>query len=122
MSIPPKSPKTWAAVFAGKKASQRADFILSDLIGYRKTSLHRADDLDNITHALTAIMAESAPTETAMIKPVHIEDLFERMQGFMTAAQHTVATRQYSQIDSARASFIAWCKEHGLELDFAERS
>lgn len=31
--------------------------MVSDLIGYRKTSLRRADDLDNLTIALLALIS-----------------------------------------------------------------
>jgi len=47
-----------------KSTSAVAEQILGDLIGYRKTSLHRADDQDTLINALIAVIRialEAAP-------------------------------------------------------------
>ena len=51
-----KSVETWAKMLKGKTEYQAARIILADMIGYRKTSLHRAEDIDSLTAAIIAII------------------------------------------------------------------
>lgn len=51
-----KSPATWRRIIEGKKTHEIARLAIEDLIGYRKTSLKRAEDLDNLTNLIAAIM------------------------------------------------------------------
>ena len=52
-----RSPLNWQEVIAdgNKTDAQLAHFVLSDLIGYRSTSLHRADDEDALTNLFSAL-------------------------------------------------------------------
>lgn len=50
-----RSVDSWRALIKGKTDHQIALLILGDLIGYRKTSMKRADDADTLTNLLSAI-------------------------------------------------------------------
>lgn len=50
-----RSLQEWDRLISGKKPSAIAELILADLIGYRKTSLKRADDADNLAVCIAAI-------------------------------------------------------------------
>ncbi len=41
----------------GKKLYQIAQLLLSDLVGYRKTSLSRTEDTDHVYHVLREVIS-----------------------------------------------------------------
>lgn len=51
----PKSVDTWKRIIVGKNSHQIAKAMIEDLIGYRKTSLKRCDDEDNVTNMIEAL-------------------------------------------------------------------
>lgn len=61
------SPEVWKQRFRGLGAYRMAEVIISDLIGYRSTSLRRADDTTNLTHALTAVIEMTLAHERAQV-------------------------------------------------------
>ncbi len=50
-----RTPTGWKLVIEAKTPHQIALFLLSDLLGYRKTSLKRAEDADNLTNLIVAL-------------------------------------------------------------------
>jgi hypothetical protein len=55
-SVPNESPESrYQRLFAGKTDPQCAAILVQDLIGYRKTSLSRAEDLDRIIAAFVVV-------------------------------------------------------------------
>jgi hypothetical protein len=45
----------WVRHLSGKNSHQMAQQVIGNLVGYRSTSLHKADDLDQMTMALEAV-------------------------------------------------------------------
>lgn len=67
-----RTPTEWVRMLERERnTAGYANTILGDLLGYRKTSLQRAEDTDNLTYALEAAMlvarrtAPSVPPELA---------------------------------------------------------
>lgn len=50
-----RSKNEWMSILGNLNPSQQADRILADLIGYRKTSLKRAEDADTLVNVLDAL-------------------------------------------------------------------
>lgn len=50
-----RSKEQWLRIFEQYKGTNLAEFVLDDLIGYRKTSLKRSEDVDQLTSLFEAI-------------------------------------------------------------------
>ncbi len=68
--------KTWARMFQGKTSLQVAQQILGNLIGYRKTSLKRSIDQDNLASAIVALWQLGEPKAAQQTADVHDALLF----------------------------------------------
>jgi hypothetical protein len=51
-----RSVENWQKHMEGKTPYQISQMILSDMLGYRSTSLKRSEDEDNLTNAVRALM------------------------------------------------------------------
>ena len=56
-----KSVELWRKLLRDQPLLKQAELILADLQGYRKTSLKRAEDIDTLISALSAL--QKAETE-----------------------------------------------------------
>lgn len=50
-----RSIESWMRLLQGKTDLEIAKYMIEDLVGYRSTSLHRADDIDALRNAVKAI-------------------------------------------------------------------
>jgi hypothetical protein len=53
-----KSVNAWKDLIEGKGPTAIAELILGDLIGYRKTSLKRSEDVDTLVNVIAALKEE----------------------------------------------------------------
>ena len=54
-----RSIQEWRKLIKGKKSFAIAELALADMIGYRKTSLKRADDHDNLSALIQAVQLDT---------------------------------------------------------------
>lgn len=53
-----RSNDDWVEISKTRNDYQLAQFVISDLIGYRSTSLHRAEDTDNLMRLIGVLRSE----------------------------------------------------------------